>query len=34
MAISTYLATLKWGETASAVAKVIDIKEFPDLIGG
>lgn len=33
MAISTYLATLKWGTSASAVAKVIDIKEFPDLIG-
>ncbi len=33
MAISTYLATLKWGETADGVAKVIDIKEFPDLIG-
>lgn len=33
MAISTYLATLKWGATADAVAKVIDIKEFPDLIG-
>lgn len=33
MAISTYLATLKWGETESAVAKVIDIKDFPDLMG-
>ena len=33
MAISTYLATLKWGATADAVAKVIDIKEFPDLMG-
>ena len=33
MAISTYLATLKWGETESAVAKVVDIKDFPDLIG-
>jgi len=33
MAISTYLATLKWGESESAVAKVIDIKEFPDLMG-
>lgn len=33
MAISTYLATLKWGENESAVAKVIDIKEFPDLMG-
>ena len=33
MAISTYLATLKWGASASNVEKVIDIKEFPDLIG-
>jgi len=33
MAISTYLATLKWGETADSVAKVIDIKDFPDLMG-
>lgn len=33
MAISTYLATLKWGADASSVKKVIDIKEFPDLIG-
>ena len=33
MAISTYLATLKWGTDAATVAKVIDIKEFPDLIG-
>lgn len=33
MAISTYLATLKWGDTADSVAKVIDIKDFPDLMG-
>ena len=33
MAISTYLATLKWGDSAATVAKVIDIKEFPDLMG-
>ena len=33
MAISTYLATLKWGETADSVAKVVDIKDFPDLMG-
>ena len=33
MAISTYMATLEWGETADAVKKVIDIKEFPDLMG-
>lgn len=33
MAISTYLATLKWGTDAASVEKVIDIKEFPDLIG-
>lgn len=33
MAISTHLCTLKWGTTADQVAKVIDIKDFPDLMG-
>lgn len=33
MAISTYLAVLKWGATADAAKKVVDIKDFPDLIG-
>ena len=33
MAINTYGVTLKWGESAETVAKVIDIKDFPDLIG-
>lgn len=33
MAISTYLATLKWGADDASVKKVIDIKEFPDLMG-
>lgn len=33
MAISTYLATLKWGAEEASLKKVIDIKEFPDLIG-
>ena len=32
MSISTYGVTLKWGESAEAVAKVIDIKDFPDLM--
>ena len=32
MAINTYGVTLKWGETEDAVEKVIDIKDFPDLI--
>ena len=32
MAINTYGVTLKWGESADAVEKVIDIKDFPDLI--
>ena len=32
MAISTYNVVLKWGESADAVAKVIDIKDFPDLM--
>ena len=33
MAISTFGVVLKWGTTADAVAKVVDIKDFPDLIG-
>ena len=33
MAINTFGVVLKWGETADAVAKVIDIKDFPDMIG-
>ena len=33
MAINTYGVTLKWGETSSAVEKVVDIKDFPDMIG-
>lgn len=33
MAISTYAAELRWGESAEAVTKKIDIKDFPDLIG-
>lgn len=32
MAQSTYGVTLKWGATSSAVAKVVDIKDFPDMI--
>lgn len=33
MAINTYGITLKWGASADAAAKVVDIKDFPDLIG-
>ena len=33
MAINTYGVSLKWGVTADAVAKVVDIKDFPDMIG-
>ena len=33
MAISTLGVTLKMGETSSALEKVVDIKDFPDLIG-
>lgn len=33
MALSSYMVELKWGATADAVAKVVDIKDFPDLIG-
>ena len=33
MAISSFGVTLKWGESADQVAKVVDIKDFGDLIG-
>lgn len=33
MAISSFGVTLKWGESATAVEKVVDIKDFGDLIG-
>ena len=33
MAINTFGVSLKWGVTADAVAKVVDIKDFPDMIG-
>lgn len=33
MAINTYGVSLKWGESAENVAKVVDIKDFPDMIG-
>ena len=33
MAINTYGITLKWGATADAATKVVDIKDFPDMIG-
>lgn len=32
MAINTYGITLKWGTSAETAAKVVDIKDFPDLI--
>ena len=32
MAMNTYGVTLKWGTSAEAVEKVVDIKDFPDLI--
>ena len=32
MAINTYGITLKWGASAEAAEKVVDIKDFPDLI--
>lgn len=32
MALNTYGITLKWGESSEAVSKVVDIKDFPDLI--
>ena len=33
MAINTFGVELHWGDSAEAVAKVIDIKDFPDLLG-
>ena len=33
MAISSYNTILKWGTSADNVAKVVDIKDFSDLIG-
>ena len=33
MAMNTYGITLKWGTSAEAAARVVDIKDFPDLIG-
>ena len=33
MAINTFGITLKWGESAENLTKVVDIKDFPDLIG-
>ena len=33
MAMNTYGVRLLWGETADAVEKVVDIKDFPDMIG-
>lgn len=32
MAMNTYGITLKWGASAEAAAKVVDIKDFPDLV--
>lgn len=32
MAISSFGIELHWGETADTVAKVIDIKDFPDML--
>ena len=33
MAMNSYSITLKWGTTSTDVEKVIDIKDFPDLMG-
>lgn len=33
MAISSYKTYLKWGDTASGVKKVVDIRDFGDLSG-
>ena len=33
MAISSFGVSLRWGTTADSVSKVVDIKDYPDLIG-
>ena len=33
MAISSYNCVLKWSESSESLAKKVDIKDFPDLIG-
>ena len=33
MAMNTYGVVLQWGESAESVEKVVDIKDFPDLMG-
>lgn len=33
MAMNTFGVTLKWGASTEVAAKVVDIKDFPDLIG-
>ena len=33
MSISTFGVQLLWGESAQSVAKVVDVKDFPDLLG-
>lgn len=33
MALSSFGVSLRWGESADAVKKVVDIKDFGDLIG-
>ena len=33
MAMNTYGIRLLWGESAEAVEKIVDIKDFPDMIG-
>ena len=33
MAMNTYGISLKWGTSAEAMEKVVDIKDFPDMLG-
>ena len=33
MAINTYGIELRFGESADAVSKVVDVKDFPDMLG-
>ena len=33
MALNTYGVSLKWGTSAESVEKIVDVKDFPDMLG-
>ena len=33
MALNTYGVLLKWGTSAESVEKIVDVKDFPDMLG-